>query len=144
MSLQLINAIQDTHKNDPTFMTLVSLNPQSPPEDIVKRFTKGMEADITLSSSTVPHICEYIMPGRFSRNPLVFEGKFCLDFYGKTSYEAKLMFERSFELLHDKPIHTSDFRSYLCVLAYDVDFATGIRDVKGYKAIYDVDYLRMN
>ncbi|MEC0241982.1 hypothetical protein P4H66_19450 [Paenibacillus dokdonensis] len=144
MSLKLIDAIQNVHKHDPEFMSLVELALSASSAEIVKRFTKGMEPEIVVSSSTVPHICQYIMPGRFAPNPLVFEGKFCLDFYGKTAYEAKLLFEQSFKLLHDKQIQDEGFRSYLCVLAFDADFATGIKGVKGYKAIYDVDYLRMN
>ncbi|MDR0269639.1 hypothetical protein [Paenibacillus sp.] len=144
MSLKLIDAIQKVHKHDTEFMSLVGLTPSATSEEIVKRFTKGMEPEIVVTSANVPHICQYIMPGRFASNPLVFEGKFCLDFYGKTAYEAKQLFEQSFKLLHDRRILDEDFRTYLCVLAYDADFVTGIKGVKGYKAIYDVDYLRMN
>lgn len=144
MSLQLIDAVQNKHKADVEFMKLVGLVPTSPPEEIIKRFTKGLEPEITVSPQTMPHICQYIMPGRFTSNPLVFDGKFCVDFYGRTAYEAKVLFTRSFKLLHDQRLVGEGFRSFLCVLAYDADFATGIQGVKGYKAIYDIDYLRMN
>ncbi|MFF2015007.1 hypothetical protein [Paenibacillus sp. NPDC058177] len=144
MSLQLIDAIQNTHKADAEFMAMVGLTPSSESEEIVTRFTKGVEPEVTISRDTVPHLCQYVMPGRYSGNQLVFQGKFCIDFYGRTAYEAKLMFERSFKLLHDQRIVQPGFCSFLCVLAYDNDFATGISGVKGYKAIYDIDYLRMN
>ncbi len=144
MSLKLIDAIQNTHKGDVAFMALLGLTPSATSPEIIKRFTKGVEPEITVSNTTVPHLCQYIMPGRFGRNHLVFEGKFCMDFYGKTGYEAKKLFQRSFELLHDKRIVGNGFHSFLSVLAYDGDFATGITGVKGYKGIYDVDYLRMN
>ncbi|MCL6605640.1 MAG: hypothetical protein K6T94_22480 [Paenibacillus sp.] len=144
MSLQLIDAIQNTHKADVEFMALLGLTPSATSPEVIKCFTKGLEPEVTISRDTVPHICQYIMPGRFGNNPLVFEGKFCLDFYGKTSYEAKQLFEQSFKLLHDKRIINPGFHSFLCVLAYDDDFATGISGVKGYKGIYDVDYIRMN
>ncbi|MNC01528.1 hypothetical protein D3C75_488780 [compost metagenome] len=144
MSLQLIDAVQNTHKADTAFMALLGLTPAAIPTDMVKRFTKGVEPEITVSKDTMPHLCQYIMPGQFARNHLVFQGKFCIDFYGKTGYEAKLLFQRSFELLHDKRIVQPGFHSFLCVLAYDGDFATGIAGVKGYKGIYDVDYIRMN
>lgn len=144
MSLQLIDAIQNTHKADAAFMALIGLTPAAVSADIVKRFTKGVEPEITVTKDTVPHICQYIMPGRYGRNHLVFKGKFCLDFYGKTGYEAKLLFQRSFELFHDKRIVQPGFHSFLCVLVYDGDFATGIAGVKGFKGIYDVDYIRTN
>lgn len=144
MSLQLIDAIQNTHKADAAFMALIGLTPAAVSSDIVKRFTKGVEPEITVSKDTVPHICQYIMPGQYGRNYLVFKGKFCLDFYGKTGYEAKLLFERSFKLFHDDHIVQPGFKSFRCSLAYDGDFATGIIGVKGYKGIYDVDYIRTN
>lgn len=144
MSLKLIDAVQYIHNTDEEFMSLVNLNLDAESEQIVTRFTKGLEPEITVTPSNVPHICQYIVPGRFARNHLVFQGKFCIDFYGKTNYEAKVLFERSYELLHDRRIASPEFRSFLCVLAYDGDFATGIQGVKGYKAIYDVDYIRMN
>ncbi|MCF2719293.1 hypothetical protein LWE69_19835 [Paenibacillus sp. UKAQ_18] len=144
MSLQLIDAVQNALKADSELMSMLKLTPSSPSAEVVKRFTKGMEPEITVSKDTVPHICQYVMPGRYATNPLVFEGKFCIDFYGKTAYEAKLLFERSFKILHDRRLTAQGFASYLCVLTYDVDFATGIQGAKGYKAIFDVDYLRMN
>ncbi|MDH6373536.1 hypothetical protein M2444_005368 [Paenibacillus sp. PastF-3] len=145
MSLQLIDAIQNTHMADSEFMALLKLTLSPTPEEVVKRFTKGVEPEITVTKETVPHLCQYIMPGQFaSQNHLVFQGKFCIDFYGKTGYEAKLLFERSFKLLHDEKIVQPGFHSFLCVLAYDGDFATGISGVKGYKGIYDIDYIRMN
>ncbi|MEK3787560.1 hypothetical protein [Paenibacillus sp. FSL K6-1230] len=144
MRLQLIDAVQHALKSDSELMSLLKLSPSSPSEEIVKRFTKGMEPEITVSKDTVPHICQYVMPGRYATNPLVFEGKFCIDFYGKTSYEAKLMFEQAFKVLHERRLTVPGFRSYLCVLAYDTDFATDIQGAKGYKAIFDVDYLRTN
>jgi hypothetical protein len=144
VSLQLIDAVQSALKADTEFMNMMKLTPSSLSAEVVKRFTKGMEPEITVTKDTVPHICQYVMPGRYAANPLVFEGKFCIDFYGKTAYEAKLLFERSFKLLHDRRLTTQGFASYLCVLTYDADFATGIQGAKGYKAIFDVDYLRMN
>ncbi|MDY8095871.1 hypothetical protein UY456_23160 [Paenibacillus polymyxa] len=144
MSLQLIDAVQNVLKADTELMTMLKLTPSSPSAEVVKRFTKGMEPEITVGKDTVPHICQYVMPGRYAANPLVFEGKFCTDFYGKTAYEAKLLFERAFQVLHERKLTVEGFTSYLCVLAYDSDFATGIQGAKGYKAIFDVDYLRMN
>ncbi|MEK4451642.1 MULTISPECIES: hypothetical protein [unclassified Paenibacillus] len=144
MSLHLIDAIQNTHKDDTAFMAMLKLTPTANGEQMATRFTKGVEPEIVVTKETLPHICQYIMPGQYGRNPLVFQGKFCIDFYGKTGYEAKLLFERSFELLHDRRIVQPKFHSFLCVLAYDGDFATGISGVKGYKGIYDIDYIRMN
>ncbi|AIQ29368.1 MULTISPECIES: hypothetical protein [unclassified Paenibacillus] len=144
MSLQLIDAIQNTHKADAAFMALLKLLPTANGEQMAARFTKGVEPEIVVSKDTVPHICQYIMPGQYGRNHLVFKGKFCLDFYGKTGYEAKLLFERSFKLFHDDHIIQPGFNSFRCSLAYDGDFSTGIAGVKGYKGIYDVDYIRTN
>lgn len=144
MSLQLIDAVQNALKADSELMSMLKLTPSSPSAEIVKRFTKGMEPEITVSKDTVPHICQYVLPGRYASNPLVFEGKFCVDFYGKTSYEAKIMFERAFRVFHERRLTVPGFRSYLCVLVHDTDFSTGIQGAKGYKSIFDVDYLRMN
>ncbi|ODA09242.1 hypothetical protein [Paenibacillus polymyxa] len=144
MSLQLIDAVQSALKADTELMYMLKLTSSSSPDEVVKRFTKGMEPEITVGKDTIPHICQYVMPGRYAVNPLVFEGKFCIDFYGKTAREAKLLFERSFKILHDRRLTAQGFASYLCVLTYDADFATGIQGAKGYKAIFDVDYLRMN
>ncbi|KAF6630700.1 hypothetical protein H6F38_14835 [Paenibacillus sp. EKM208P] len=144
MSLQLIDAIHNNLKADTELMAMLKLTPSSQTEEVTKRLTRGLEPEITISRDTIPHICMYVMPGRFAANPLVFEGKFCLDFYGKTAHESRLLFERSFKLIHDRRLSAQGFMSYLCVLAYDSDFATGIQGAKGYKAIFDVDYLRMN
>ncbi|MEK3776627.1 hypothetical protein MHB85_19195 [Paenibacillus sp. FSL K6-4396] len=144
MSLELLDAVQHALKGDAELMEMLNLNSSSPSKEIVKRFTKGMEPEIVVSHETVPHICQYVMPGRFSPNQLVFEGKFCLDFYAGTGYDSKRLFERAFRVFHDRRITMPGWATYLCVLTYDADFATGIQGVKGYKAIFDVDYLRMN
>ena len=86
----------------------------------------------------------YLKPGRFSRNYLVYEGKFILDIYGKNSNQAKLIADRAFELFHDKHIRDNNFMSSRCFLAYADYFATGITGVKGYESIFDVNYHRIN
>jgi hypothetical protein len=144
MSLKLIDAVYNTMKNDVEFMALLGLTPSSPPEDITAKMVKGMEPEQAITGSSVPMVLMYVKPGRFGRNHLVFEGKFCLDFYGKNSFQAKLMFERAFKLFHDKPINDQTFHSFICTLTYDSDFATGITGVKGYESIFDVDYFRGN
>ncbi|KIL35165.1 hypothetical protein SD71_16200 [Cohnella kolymensis] len=144
MSLKLIDAIYNTLKADAEFMALLGLTPTSPSASITVKMVKGMEPEQAISGNTVPMLLMYVKPGRFGSNPLVFEGKFCLDFYGKSSYQAKQMAERAFKLFHDKRIRDTNFGSFLCVLAYEDDFATGITGVKGYESIYDVDYLRTN
>jgi hypothetical protein len=144
LSSKLIDAIYNTLKVDVEFMALVGLTPSSPPANITAKLVKGMEPEQAITGTSAPMMLMYVKPGRFGGNPLVFEGKFCLDFYGKSSFQAKQMFERAFKLFHDKPIKDASFRSYLCVLAHDSDFATGITGVKGYESIFDVDYLRMN
>jgi hypothetical protein len=144
VSLKLIDAIYNTLKADVDFMALLGLTPTSPPANITAKMVKGMEPESAINGTSCPMVLIYVKPGRFGRNHLVFEGKFCLDFYGKSSFQAKQLFERAFKLFHDKPITDANFRSFLCVLAYDSDFATGITGVKGYESIYDVDYFRGN
>jgi hypothetical protein len=144
VSLKLIDAIYNTLKADMEFMALLGLTPTSPPANITPKLVRGAEAESAITGTSCPMVLMYIKPGRFGRNHLVFEGKFCLDFYGKSSFQAKQMFERAFKLFHDKPIMDANFRSFLCVLAYDSDFSTGISGVKGYESIFDVDYLRTN
>jgi hypothetical protein len=144
LSLQLIDAIYNTLKKDVEFMALLGLTPTSHPANITAKLVRGAEAESAITGTSCPMVLMYVKPGRFGSNPLVFEGKFCLDFYGKSSYQAKQMSERAFKLFHDKRITDATFRSFLCVLAYDDDFSTGISGVKGYECIYDVDYLRTN
>jgi hypothetical protein len=144
MSLKLIDAVYNTLKADAEFMALVGLTPSSPPASITAKLVKGMEPEQAITGTSAPMLLIYVKPGRFGNNQLVFEGKFCLDFYGKNSYQAKQLFERAFKLFHDKRIKDANFGSFLCTLAYDSDFATGITGVKGYESIYDVDYLRTN
>ena len=144
MSQDLIEAVYSLLKNDDVFMAYFALTPSSPPEAIVKRIIKGLEPDSTFISENVPQLQIYVMPGRFGRNPLVFEGKFCLDFYAKNSVAARKMAETAFKVLHDLNLRTEGLNTFRCSLTYDTDFATGITGVKGYKAIYDVDYLRIN
>ncbi|MDF2651698.1 MAG: hypothetical protein K0Q73_7503 [Paenibacillus sp.] len=144
MSLKLIDAIYNTLKADVEFMALFGLIPSSAPESITAKLVKGMEPEQALTGTSAPMVLIYVKPGRFGSNQLVFEGKFCFDFYGKNSFQAKQMFERAFKLFHDKPIIDDNFGSFLCTLAYDSDFATGITGVKGYESIFDVDYLRTN
>lgn len=144
MSIKLIDAIFNTLDADATFMAFFGLTPASPMTDKVDRIVKGMEPDKALNGGNIPKMFIYTKPGRFGRNPLVFEGKFCLDFYAKSSIVAKQMAERAFVLFHDHRINDTTFHSYLCVLAHESDFGTGITGVKGYEAIYDVDFLRTN
>jgi hypothetical protein len=144
MSLKLIDAIFNTLKADVEFMAILGLTPSSLPKDIIARMVKGMEPEKAITGETAPMVLMYVKPGRFGGNHLVFEGKFCLDFYGESSFQAKQMAERAFKLFHNKSIVDANFRSFRCVLAYDDDFATGITGVKGYESIFDVDYLRTN
>jgi len=144
LSQDLIEAVYSLLKRDEVFMAYFALTPLSPPEAIVNRLVKGLEPDSAFISENVPQLQIYVMPGRFGRNPLVFQGKFCLDFYAQTSVAARKMAGTAFGILHDENLRTEDLNTYRCVLTYDADFATGITGVKGYKAIYDVDYLRMN
>jgi hypothetical protein len=125
-------------------MGLLGLTPSSSPEDVTSKLVRGMEPEKAITGSTAPMVLMYTKPGRFGRNQLVFEGKFCLDFYGKSRVQSKGMFDRAFKLFHDERISHKSFSSYLCTLAYDDDFTTGITGVKGYGSIFDVDYLRTN
>ncbi|MCU6797999.1 hypothetical protein OB236_38330 [Paenibacillus sp. WQ 127069] len=144
MSLNLIDAIYSTCKRDAEFMAFFGFTPSSPAAEITGRLIRGMEPDQTLTGSNVPQVLIYTKPGRFASNPLVFEGKFCFDIYAKTSYQAKQIGSRVFQLFHDKRVHGTTLHTYLCVMAYDSDLATGITGVKGYEMIFDVDYLRTN
>ncbi len=125
-------------------MELLELTPSSPVESIVKRIVKGIEPESVLSGESVPMLLIYIMPGRYGRNHLVYEGKFCLDIFAPSSADARLIAERAFRLFHDENLRQASLNTFRCTLAYDTDFSTGITGVKGYKAIYDVDYIRMN
>jgi hypothetical protein len=144
MDGDLIEAVRNTLKKDVEFMALLGLTPSSDPNLISPKLVAGMEPEKAITGATAPMVMIYQKPGRFGNNPLVFEGKFCLDFYGKDRKQLKTLFDRAFQLFHDKRIADPGFRSFLCVLAYDADFATGISGIKGYEAIYDVDYLRAN
>ncbi|PWW06332.1 hypothetical protein DFQ01_103234 [Paenibacillus cellulosilyticus] len=142
MSQGLIDAVYSVLKQDELILTYLGLQRGSPPELLTKRFIKGIETDAVTISENVPQIQTYIMPGRFGHNHMVYAGKFCIDCYAKTSVDARVMADRAFKLLHDEYIAHESFRSFRCHLAYDTDFATGITGIKGYKAIYDVDYVR--
>ncbi|MCY9593723.1 hypothetical protein PC41400_21590 [Paenibacillus chitinolyticus] len=144
MSVELTDAITGTLKSDDELKGLLGVMPNATPAQWLPKLTVGMEPEITISKDTVPHLCVFDKPGRFSMNPLVYEGKFCVDIYAKTAAQARQIGSRLFHLLHDRQIMKSGFRSFLCVLAYEIDFATGITGVKGYQVIYDVDYIRMN
>lgn len=144
MSAILVDAIYNTLKQDVEFMGLLGLAPTSPRDSILSRLVRGMEPDKAVTSADVPMLLIYVKPGRFSRNYLVYEGKFCLDIYAKNSNQAKMIADRSFQLFHDQQIRSNDFNSSRCSLAYDADFATGITGVKGYEIIFDVNYHRIN
>lgn len=144
MSGQLIDAVYMSLKRDELFMSLIGLTPSSPSEEVTSRIERGMEPETPLTGDTVPRLLIYQKPGRFGRNSLVYEGKFCIDVYAKSAAQAREIAQRAFALFHDRYISAAEFSSYRCTLAYDDDFATGITGVKGYGAIYDVDYLRTN
>lgn len=144
MSAELVDAIYNTLKHDVEFMDILGLTPASPSHSISARIVRGMEPDKAVISADVPLLLIYVKPGRFSRNYLVYEGKFCLDIYAKSGSQAKLIADRAFQLFHDKQIKDEGFIASRCSLAYDADFATGITGVKGYELIFDVNYHRIN
>jgi hypothetical protein len=131
-------------RNDEEFTNLIGLGSSSDSEKVNSKIIQEIEPDKVLTGADVPVVCIYVKPGRFGRNHLVFEGKFCLDVYGHNSQQARQIAERAFKLFHDKRIRGEGFITSLCTLAYDDDFATGIGGIKGFKAIYDVNYHRMN
>ena len=137
----MIDGVYEVLKNNVAFMAHYGLTPSSPQIEIESKLIQGMESDGAVKG---PGVYIYVKPGRFSRNPLVFEGKFCLDFYDKSSLLARAAAKIAFQAFHDERISGTLFKSFLCVLAYDADFATGQAGIKGYEAIYDIDYLRMN
>lgn len=142
MSGQLIDAVYQTLKHDETFMALLGLTPTSSPDDVTRRIIRGMEPEKTLTGNSVPQVMIYEKPGRYSRNYLVYEGKFCLDVYAENSAKTREISESAFSLFHDRNIEAAGFRSYPCFLTYSSDFATGITGVKGFESIFDVDYVR--
>ncbi|MEK5165984.1 hypothetical protein GNQ08_27240 [Paenibacillus macerans] len=144
MEDMLIDAIYNTLKRDDQFMAFFGLSPSSPSESIVTRIVRGIEPDKAVTGKDVPMMLIYLKPGRFSRNYLVYEGKFCLDVYGKNRNQAKQIADRAFRLFHDQQIRDENYLSSLCSLAYEADFATGITGVKGYEIIFDVNYHRIN
>lgn len=144
MSAVLIDAVFNTLRKNEEFAALVGLDSSSTPEEINNKIFRGKEPDKVLTGEDVPMVCLYVKPGRFGRNHLVFEGKFRIDFYAKDSGEAMRIAEQAFQIFHDRYITNEGFHSFKSTLAYDDEFATGITGVKGYMAIYDVDYLRMN
>jgi hypothetical protein len=144
LSQQLIDAVGNVLMQDVEFMAFLDLTPSSSDESIVERIVKGVEPEKVITGDSVPMMLIYIMPGRFGRNHLVYEGKFCLDIYAPSSADARRIAEQAFKLFHDENIRQQALNTFRCSLVYDTDFATGITGVKGYKAIYDVDYIRMN
>lgn len=144
MSSALIDALFNTLRKDEEFAALVGLNSSSTPEEINEKLYRGKEPDKVLTGKDVPMVCIYVKPGRYGRNHLVFEGKFCLDFYAKDNGEAMRIAGKAFQIFHDRYITNEGFHSFKCTLAFEDGFATGITGVKGYLAIYDVDYLRTN
>jgi len=144
MSSKLLYAIYNTLKRDETYMAMLGLTPSSPGTEITKRIIRGMEPDSAISGSNVPLALIYTKPGRYGRNYLVYEGKFCIDHYAKNSHQARQLAERAYELFHNKRIESDVFKTFTAYLAYDGDFATGITGVKGFESIYDVDYVRAN
>jgi hypothetical protein len=142
-ALTLIDAVYNVLKQDSTFMGYFGLTPSSDPEDIVKRLVRGMEPDGPITSRNIPLCLMYDKPGRYGRNYLVYEGKFCLDVYAKSAFDARTITEKAFTLFHDRPLDNS-FKTFNCFMSYDDDFATGITGVKGREIIFDVDYVRMN
>lgn len=142
MSQALIDGIYSTLKQDESFMSYFGLTPTSPADIASTRLIKGVEPDQAITSKNIPQILIYVKPGRYGRNHLVFKGKFCLEIYGQNSVQARNIANSAFELLHDEKISHDSFQSFRCHLAYDADMATGITGVKGYTAIYDVDYVR--
>jgi hypothetical protein len=141
---ELIDAIYNTLKKDVEFMAHFGLSPTSTPDKITSRIVRGMEPEKTFTGASVPQVLIYQKPGRFGRNYLVYEGKFSLDFYAKSTSDARKIAKRAFKLFHDQYVQGTDFSSYRASLAYDDDFATGITGVKGHGTIYDVDYIRTN
>jgi hypothetical protein len=141
MNGSMIDGVYNVLKSNVEFMAHYNLTPSSDPIDIEMKLIDGMESDSSLKG---PRVYIYVKPGRFGRNPLVFEGKFCLDFIDKTSKKAREAAEIAFKIFHDKRISDGTFNSYLCVLAFDSQYATGITGMKGWQAIYDVDYFRGN
>lgn len=137
----MIDAVFNVLKTNVDFMAHYGLTPSSPLIEIENKLVQGMESDSTLKS---PRVYIYVKPGRFSRNHLVFEGKFCLDFIDKSSTKAREAADIAFRIFHDKRISDTVFNSYICTLAFDSDYATGQAGIKGWQAIYDVDYLRTN
>jgi hypothetical protein len=141
MNGSMIDGVFNVLKANVEFMAHYGLTPSSEPLEIDKKLIQGMESDASL---TGPRVYIYVKPGRFGRNHLVFEGKFCLDFIDKSSKKAREAAALAFGIFHDKRISDTLFNSYLCVLAYDSDYATGQTGMKGWQAIYDVDYFRGN
>jgi len=142
---KLIDAVYEMLKADSEFMDLLNLTPSSRPEEIELRITRGMEPGVALSKQTVPHVMLYEKPGQYGRNHLVYEAQFCLECCASTTVQAKSMTDRAFVLFHERRVIRPYFRSVSrSRLAHDGPFATGIRDVKGYEAIFDVDYIRKN
>ena len=144
MSQKLLDAVFTTLTDDTEFMALLGLTPSSLMTEKIKRVYREEEPESGINSTTAPLVVIVLKPGRFGRNYLVYEGKFWLGFFAKTSFGAKAMSERAFKLFHDKPIVDTDFRASRCMLAHDCGFATGIKGIKGHEAIYDADYHRMN
>ncbi|OMF37436.1 hypothetical protein BK133_05110 [Paenibacillus sp. FSL H8-0548] len=143
MSQALIDGLYSVLKRDEAFMAFFGLTPTSLPKDASLRLIKSKEPDQAITSKNVPQILMYVVPGRFSiRNHLVFQGKFRLDFYAPTAADARNIAQCAFELLHDKYISHESFKSFKCHLVFDDDLTTGITGVKGYLAIYDVDFVR--
>ena len=135
----MIDGVFNVLKANADFMAHYNLTPASSLLDIEKCLIQGMESDVTL---TGPRVYIYVKPGRFGRNPLVFEGKFCLDFIDKSSKKVREAAAIAFGIFHEKRISNGSFNSYLCTLAHDSDFATGQTGMKGWESIYDVDYRR--
>ncbi|MDK8182112.1 hypothetical protein [Paenibacillus sp. UMB4589-SE434] len=142
--MNLIDAVYATLRSDQKILQMLGLPIAPTQEELAKRIVRGMEPDHTITADTIPMILAYIKPGRFTRNHLVYEGKFCLEFLSHTTKQTREMADRAFDLFHDKSIQLQGFRTFCCELAFDTHFATGITGVKGYSAVYDVDYLRMN
>lgn len=138
-SAALLDSIWRLLANDPAFLAFKGLAPTSPIEDRADYIQKEEETEGIVDANTIPICLLFVRPGKFDhRSSQVYISKAVIECYAHDGNTARKMAEHTMGLMQNW--QPDGLPSFVCRLAYDTSFKTGIPGVKGHRIYYDVSY----
>lgn len=136
-----IDGVSQALAKDEQILSFKGLTLSSPVADVANYIIETEQTEGIVTADTIPLILLYTRPGKTDKSTLQqYIQKIVVDVFAQDRYNASLITDRVFDVLHNADLPSPTFQVSTCRYSHDTDFVTGINGVDGHRTWFDVSF----